>query len=131
MLQFLVLAHLVTCLATMTYVYAVCALCLVQAGNSVWFVISWSTPLLKSPVLMHSCSNSMPLKQVIMMELLEAMFQCHVKSYSPFTRPFLSVWAYAQCTHTHTHMHATHTLEMLAAVVITMFASLSYSGGEH
>ena len=34
-------------------------------------------------------------------------------------------------THTHTHMHATDTLEMLAAVVITMFASLSYSGGEH
>ena len=49
-----------------------------------------------------------------------------------FTRPFLSVWAYAQCTHTHTlihardtRTHATHTLGMLAAVVTTMFLSLS------
>ena len=48
---------LVTCLATMAYVYAACVVrvtILVLAVNSDWFQILWSyTLLLKPPILMR------------------------------------------------------------------------------
>ena len=110
-------AHLVTCLATMAYVYAVCALCLVQAGNSVWFVISWNTLLLNSPVLMHSCSNSLPLKQVIMMETLgsnvsmscEIIFTIHQTLFKCLGICTVHTYTHMHSCTRHTHVHHTHT----------------------
>lgn len=93
---------------------------------------------LRSPVLMRSCSNSMPSKQVIMMGSPGSndTMSCEIK----FTRPFLSVWAYAQCTHTHTliyacdtrtHARDTHTWNACCSCHNHVSLSLSYSGGEH
>ena len=80
---------------------------------------------LRSPVLMRSCSNSMPSKQVIM---IGSPGSNDTISNSP--DPFLSAHAHTH-THTHTHTHARihardthmHTPEMLAAVVTTIFFS--------
>ena len=49
----------------------------------------------------------MPSKRVIMMGSPGSndTMSCEIK----FTRPFLSVWAYAQCTHTHTLIYACNT----------------------